>query len=842
MISCWRIVTCKAIGFVLAFTLLSLDAAILCGQLPEPPKLEATRNGKPFQPSLQYIFGEGNGAKFLFDFDFHLALGNERKFDFTGLDRKTGLLKATVEGESRVVAAKVDTIYEEEKDKLVDPLSTLSRDEIRGLWGLHIDHWSPAIGEKLKLVDPARTCVTIGEGAQQGAAHALPPLPTDLVMLRIDSNSSEGLKSFEELRKLKRLKTLAVETVLGKFDCAVLGQAKELETLDLSGNELSNTKALASLTKLKVLNLSHCKNIKDISFVSGMRDLVVLNINSTPVEDLAPANGLAKLRTISANMSPIRKLPKQLPGAEQLVIFSAPLDDAAVAAFKRDNPNCKVSFRWREALEEALKPVTRMRIRTGGTCHRDKDSEETQFETKDVAEIQELLTGIELEEQMSGFHCMCCGNPSLEFYEGDKLVATLGFHHGRSFRWPGGWPADAALSQKSGDFVVDWLAKHNVKGPLEELEAMNKEQTAQVRKFEQAAAGMSPELDAAFREGAKTFRKELKRIHPEKEKQAEVLFRILGADNNGWSPLDSIDQFAEEALGEYATKDLSAAAESALRGDDRQMRRGAARFWQSNRSPLEDWKPDNIAELHQIVVQVEQEARYYSWRMRALDHLSAWRSDFTEDALSERLAAGLHDPEPQVRRQAMLVAGRLKHTASAEDLLSVLRGEALAIKALPEVPEAETVDVPEAFEEVAKGCPDRDVAALALGYLHHEAAKPILESAQPSTPMIEVALALFGDGARLKPEFFATKENNQELQLGAVEVVVRSKGKFGLKMALGYQQATHWWEEEVVSSRLSKMLLAEKAPGGEMLNNCKDLKVLKAWFDKHGAEYLKRFE
>jgi hypothetical protein len=66
---------------------------------------------------------------------------------------------------------------------------------------------------------------------------------------------------------------------------------------------------------------------------------------------------------------------------------------------------------------------------------------------------------------MSGFHCMCCGEPSIEFYRGERLVLTLGFHHGQSLRWVGGWPGDGALITDSARFLVKWLADHEVEGP-----------------------------------------------------------------------------------------------------------------------------------------------------------------------------------------------------------------------------------------------------------------------------------------------------------------------------------------------------------------------------------------
>ena len=427
----------------------------------------------------------------------------------------------------------------------------------------------------------------------------------------------------------------------------------------------------------------------------------------------------------------------------------------------------------------------------------------------------------------------------VEFYEGDRLIVTLGIHHGQGFRWPGGWPGDAALSAKSVEFLIEWLADRNVTGPLKERKAAAEQAQAGRRKIALATTGMSPTLAKALQTAPESFVTALKKELPDKGAQVEVLLRVFGTSNDSWSSLEAIEQLADEQLKHYDADTLKRVVEKALLGQDRQLRRGAARLWDSWQSPLEKWTPPNVAQLHRIVLQVQQEARYYPLRMQALTHLRAWKSELTEDEFTNRLMAGLHDPAPQVRRQAMLVAGSTRHAPSVPILLSVLQGGEVKPRALPEVPEAEAKDVPEGFGDVAEGCSDVEVAALALASMEHTAAKPLIEAIQPTTPLLQVSLALLGDGSRLKAEHFAGMRN-QELQLGAIEAVIRSRGKSGLKLAMGYQQATHWWEEEHVAGRLSQMLQSEKAPGSDELTGCKEMKTLQRWFDRHGAEFLQR--
>jgi hypothetical protein len=525
-----------------------------------------------------------------------------------------------------------------------------------------------------------------------------------------------------------------------------------------------------------------------------------------------------------------------------LNVLSTRLSDADVKTFQQANPECQIRHRWEASLQAAIKPATRVRIRSGGTCHRRIDQEQTLFETKAAEEIQQLVGGIQVIEERSGGGCMCCGSPSIGFYNGDSLILTLGFHHGQSLRWPDGWPGDAALSRQSADFLVEWMANHNVTGPLKERQAKEEEQKANERKIAQATIGMSPALARTFRASPQKFAAAMKKEIPDKEQQIQTLLRVYGTSNDSWTMLDWVEQLADESLKTYDTTVLASAVEKALLGDDRQLRRGAARFWESSRSPLEKWSPANAAQLHRIVLSIQQESRYYPLRMEALDNLKKWQADLSASEFSSLLSAGLHDPAPQVRRTALLIAGRTHHQPSTADLISVLKGESLTAQPLPEVPAAETLDISDGFGDVAEGCSDQEVAAVALAYMQHAPAKPVIEAIQPRTLMLEVALALLGDSSLLKAEHFASEDRNQDLQLAAVEAVVRAKGKFGLQQAISYRQATHWWEEQHVANRLSQMLITEKATGSEDLKNCKELKTLQTWFKAHGTEYLKRFD
>jgi hypothetical protein len=197
-----------------------------------------------------------------------------------------------------------------------------------------------------------------------------------------------------------------------------------------------------------------------------------------------------------------------------------------------------------------------------------------------------------------------------------------------------------------------------------------------------------------------------------------------------------------------------------------------------------------------------------------------------------------------VRVEALLTAARLGRRDLAPLLLDRLAGKAATVRDLPPVPaEEERKDSKDSASNVAGGRPESEVAALALGLLGHAEAAPLLRPKADESPMAAVALALLGEPERLKPEHFAWKtESNKDLQLAAVEAVVRCKGRVGLPWAIAYEQSEYWWEPETVARMLGAMLAAEKAPGAEALARTKSLDALDEWFKAHGAEYLKRFQ
>lgn len=143
---------------------------------------------------------------------------------------------------------------------------------------------------------------------------------------------------------------------------------------------------------------------------------------------------------------------------DTLEILSSELSDREIQNFKTKNPDCAVFQSWKSVLKSELQSANKLRIRSGGTCHRRKAEEKDLYIETSATVVDSVISLIEINDKKSGEHCMCCGSMSFEFYADEALLVTLGFHHGKSFRWPGGsWPGDAELSARSSDDISKWV-------------------------------------------------------------------------------------------------------------------------------------------------------------------------------------------------------------------------------------------------------------------------------------------------------------------------------------------------------------------------------------------------
>lgn len=383
-----------------------------------------------------------------------------RALEFTTQDERVLL-------DGAVAAVRVKWTYEGDTRVVINPLEKMSDDQIRGLRGLWLAHWDEKIEANVKLLDPSRTCVTVTNDCVDDR-KALVQLPKTLEHLAIEEWSNPGIQDFATLSSLTSLKSLVIHSLGETVDLELLKPCTKLRSLDLTGNDLVHLADLMELKDLRELRLGWSKGVTSIAFVKELKELRLLDVRRTRVADLSPLDGLEKIEWIDASSTAASRLPAgTLPRLQRLNLMSSKLSDEDVAAFAKLHPKAQILHRWDQVLQDALAGVDRIRVRSGGTCHGD-DNEKTLFEEKDAEKIKVVLSRFAVDEKKSNFACGCCGEPTFEFYRGAVLVASVGMHHGRSVRWPGGWPADGLLTDASAEFLCDWLAEHGVEGPRKE--------------------------------------------------------------------------------------------------------------------------------------------------------------------------------------------------------------------------------------------------------------------------------------------------------------------------------------------------------------------------------------
>jgi hypothetical protein len=521
---------------------------------PPPQGYRFTVNGRAFTPAILSLHGTPGQPQpgDLLDLGDHLIpLGPSGAYDFHTGPGGSFLLRQG--GKDRLVAVTVDWTYEGETKVVRNPLKKLSPAELRGLLAVRVDDWNEDTAQALKKLDPARVCLTLTDNAHHGPGRTLPPLPAGLVYLQIDERSNRGISDYSRLSEQTKLRFLRVRGMTGPVDAASLAKAADLRYLGLRGCGVRNVETLSRLRSLRHLDLGYTDGTDRVSFATpaAMPHLRNLNISRTAVEDLRPLGGHRQLRVLEASESKVRFLPKApVPALRRLTIMSTRAGDEAVAAFAAAHPGCRVLFRWEGALRDELKGATRLRVRSGGTCHRNIAREKTLFEVKDARLVAQLVANIKLDEKQSRHHCMCCGDPSFEFYRGDDLVATLGFHHGIGMRWPGAWPADAALTDDSADYLCRLMDKHGIREPLAELTRGKKQRAAMKRRGGRYTELAPDKVREALKkaESAEQAIAAFEKGVPDKAARARLYLGLLGCDHGSWDRSAGLDDFLTATL------------------------------------------------------------------------------------------------------------------------------------------------------------------------------------------------------------------------------------------------------------------------------------------------------
>lgn len=755
----------------------------LDGRELEPYSFECLQPGAPQKGDVARI-----------DRDLWAVLDEPGEYDL----RRDGnrIYRRMPDGSRRVFAASVD--YDYQKKKAVDGLQGLTQVEASQLRAVHVKDWSAGVADELAQLKPYGACWSIN-GLAGFKAGKVPRLPQGLRYLVIQEHHSpcfEDLSSLGDFNSLVyfRGSWMTPEKVSGRLFAAHRGLRY------LSSNHLVDAAALVGLTELTSLKASGGE-VPQLGFVKSLTSLSRLEMPHCQVKDTAGLSGHPTLSRVELSYNPIDNLPDPAaPALKEFKVLGSKLNAEQVVAFRAAYPGTRLLWSHQETLQESLATCDRLRVRSGGTCHRDASTEKTLIQVDQPAEVRRVVALLTVQEPASSFECMCCGEPSLEFYQGDKLMHTVGFHHGHLLRWEG-WGSDCKLAPNGATQLVGWMAQRGLSGPQREHEASQAREALHKRILERATAGFPEALTRALT-GSGDFEAELGTAFPEEGRQARALIQILGAADAGWESLEGI----AEMLGRLPSSVVGRQIEEALSGSNPVHRRGAARAWRT--LALTGWKPADPAVSCEAAVTVLEQSCNAQVREQALVAVKSWRSHLTAAQVESHLRLALTDPEDDVRQASLELIGAWRVAALYDQCLPFLS---------PKAPPTRTMEQDEDNRVVYHTPPleDWEVAALTLAQAAYPPALPLIVKRR-ATPARELALALYGQAQRLQKKHF----QGESAPL-AVQAVIRDRGRHGLGWAIQSKQS---------SAQLLEMLRQTRAPGIESVRSPAQLP---GWYRKN---------
>lgn len=239
----------------------------------------------------------------------------------------------------------------------------------------------------------------------------------------------------------------------------------------------------------------------------------------------------------------------------------------------------------------------RIAIRNGGyDCCGPVDGQTILVTIANQQEIAMLNAMIQFEKHQTRKRCMCCGYPGIDWYRGKNRIALTALHHGQTIRWKH-FPGDAQLTPVSSQMLVDWLARHGIRRPKEEVETQKRRASVEG----EARDILRNFVPKAFLDAIQKVADEVKRTEPpdlvsaidienglrdkyvrasfgDKGQMYKCLFRVLGCLPMHWDSRYAPEQDeAYEFLMRAPREELDLAFRAAATSEDQQERQGAAR-------------------------------------------------------------------------------------------------------------------------------------------------------------------------------------------------------------------------------------------------------------------------
>lgn len=194
--------------------------------------------------------------------------------------------------------------------------------------------------------------------------------------------------------------------------------------------------------------------------------------------------------------------------------------------------------------------------------------------------IQKFSELLEIDENNTGFYCMCLGTYAIELYGDNQIKATIGFHHGVSVRYHN-WNGDAALAKS--DELLNFLAEQGFTDPLddriEEKRNMEADRVAERKWLDIAPKCFHKYWTQICSMDTNYFTSLVKDLNieiPDRQKQIIALLQTFGRTENFWTAYPNYEELPNDILKTFDTEEIIKAYLSSDR--NYKTRRGLGRY------------------------------------------------------------------------------------------------------------------------------------------------------------------------------------------------------------------------------------------------------------------------
>jgi hypothetical protein len=213
-----------------------------------------------------------------------------------------------------------------------------------------------------------------------------------------------------------------------------------------------------------------------------------------------------------------------------------------------------------EGLVKLFIGVDKVVIKDDGVYETKAMSDKIVLTISQADKIQKLSALLKIDENNTGFYCMCLGTYAIELHSNAEIKATIGFHHGVSIRYHY-WNGDAALAKS--DELLSFLADQGLTKPLDDRKEQERNMEAD-RIAERKWLEIAPKcfqkywiqicsLDNNYFD---PLVKDLNLEIPNRQNQIITLLQTFGKTENFWTAYPSYEELPNDILKTFETEEI----------------------------------------------------------------------------------------------------------------------------------------------------------------------------------------------------------------------------------------------------------------------------------------------